>query len=241
MLRRRFTTDDQPRRKKGAATQATTGVVQEELEPDVQMRSEPCHQGDPDMSPHLEDDSGEGERPTDPEAPAEVHELRIGARLPGGRHGLERHSADRAVSRGVAHDLRIHRAGIAGARGRRPGRDDPTPEKFVRGGLEARPAPSRAEEVTLAGMRDEVLRRRAMNPHPAYRISRFEVLPGCRGKLRPAGLGAEVVSVPRMVQREPCRRRIDLHSAHGISCNRRHGRIDGRLHQGVRDREREPM
>ena len=175
----------------------------------------------------------ETERRADPEAPLEIDELRIGSCIRRWRHGLERHAADRAVSRRVAHDLGVHRTRIAGARGRRID-GGAVPEEFFRGRFEARPAPPRAEEVPFAGVRGEVLGRRAMHPHSAHRIDGLEVRLRCRGELLAAWLRAEVVSVPRVDQRDPSSRGIDLHSAHGVSCNRLHGRFDGRLHREVR-------
>ena len=78
-----------------------------------------------------------------------------------------------------------------------------------------------------------------MNPHPADRIFGLEVARRCRGEFRAARLGAEMESVPRMLQREPSHRGIDLHPTHGIPLNRGHAYFGYRLHTAVRGKQRE--
>ena len=84
-----------------------------------------------------------------------------------------------------------------------------------------------------------MLCRGAVNPHPADGIFGLEVARGRHGEFRAAWLGAEVVSVPRLLQRESSCRRIDLHPAHGIPLNRGHACFGYRLHAVVRGKQRE--
>jgi hypothetical protein len=73
--------------------------------------------------PHREEEQRRRQRGRDPEAPLHVDPLRVLDLLRGDRARLERHPADRARSRRVAHDLRMHRAGPLDLRaGRRHGR-----------------------------------------------------------------------------------------------------------------------
>ena len=68
------------------------------------------------VTAHLQQKDWDGQHEADPEAPGEVHQLRVGSRL--GRGGLrfECHAADRATARPWLPDLRVHRAGVDGAR-----------------------------------------------------------------------------------------------------------------------------
>ena len=62
--------------------------------------------------------SGDGEHHPDPEAARHVDEFRILSSVGGDGARFERHAADGARSGLVAHDLRMHGAGVFGARGR---------------------------------------------------------------------------------------------------------------------------
>src|SRR4029450_3523914 len=71
------------------------------------------------MLPHVERDEREGQGHLHFEATREVDQFGMAAVLVLGRHahGLERHAANRAVSRPLLHDLRVHGAGVERALG----------------------------------------------------------------------------------------------------------------------------
>src|SRR5215469_1018516 len=60
---------------------------------------------------HRNSEERDRERDADPEAPRHIAQFRIFGVAPGGRHRLQRHAADRAASRFLAHDLRVHWTG----------------------------------------------------------------------------------------------------------------------------------
>ena len=72
-----------------------------------------------EMPAHLEHEDGDGERERDPEAPRHVDEFGARARRFRGDLRLQRHAADRAGAGMVLTNLRMHRAGVDRARGRR--------------------------------------------------------------------------------------------------------------------------
>ena len=198
----------------------------------MDVRPEPCPERQPEMASHLEDEEGESERGTEPEAPPEVDELRAGSGRRGGQHGLERHPADGAVPRGVADDLRAHRARVPRALGDRV-RFGAGTEKLLRIGLEARPAPLGAEEERLSRVPCEAPRRGAIDTHPAHRVVRLEIAGGGGGELAAARFGAEAIPSPPVVELWRIRRGRDLHSADGIPVEGLGGGLGERLHPAL--------
>ena len=139
-----------------------------------------------DVLRHLQDEQDQRQRPGDPQPPCHVDEFRIGPLVACRHHRLERHAADRARSRAVPDDLRMHWAGVLGAR--RCGR---------RG----------AAAMTVMVM--------LMVPVPAARL-RLEVLVRVGGKLGSTALGAEMISDAVMILRRLALGEVDSHPADRI-------------------------
>ena len=198
----------------------------------MKARSQPRGEGQPEMASHLEDQEGEPERNAEPEAPPEIDELRTGSGRRVGHHGLERHPAHRTVPRGVADDLRVHRAGVEDALGHRLGRG-PGLEELARCRLEARPAPLGTEEEHPPGMLRDSRREGALDAHPAHRVFRLEVVAGGRRELVATRVGTEPVPSSRVVERERAGRRCDLHPADGIAHERLDGGLGGSVHPAL--------
>jgi hypothetical protein len=74
------------------------------------------------MAAHLEHDGRCGQGEADPEPPRHVREFGIRRIVQRDQIRFERHAADRAASRTDLADLRMHRAGVYGALGRRSSR-----------------------------------------------------------------------------------------------------------------------
>src|SRR5690606_19670146 len=64
------------------------------------------------MTEHRQRCDNHGQRQRPPESPREVDELGVLLVLESGKERLERHSADRAVARRIAADLRMHRTRV---------------------------------------------------------------------------------------------------------------------------------
>jgi hypothetical protein len=73
-----------------------------------------------DVGPHVEEDERERKRHGDKEASGEIDEFGVAPMIVLGRHahGLERHAADRTMSRPFLHDLGMHGAGVKRALGK---------------------------------------------------------------------------------------------------------------------------
>ncbi len=118
MLSLRLTSDRQPRTKNGQPAQSTTGVA-----------STSCSQFDvccpiacvsPSRCPPISRTKHRnGQHQADPEPPRHIDELRARPRVGCRHHRLQRHAADRARARPRLPHLRVHRAGVDGALGRR--------------------------------------------------------------------------------------------------------------------------
>ena len=198
----------------------------------MDLRPEPRGERYSEMPAHLENQEGEPERRPDPEPPPEVDELGVGSIVRGRRRRLERHAADRALSGGIADDLRVHRTGKARARGRRFGLGTVAGEASGRC-FEAGPAPLRAEEERLPGVGGDLPGRGAIDGHAADRIARLEIVGGRSGELPAARLAAEAVRTPPVLERERPVRGADLHPADGIPRARVLGRLGRRTHRAV--------
>jgi DNA-binding FrmR family transcriptional regulator len=72
-----------------------------------------------DVAGHVENKDRRREGEADPEPPRHVGEFRLGAGIGGRQHRLERHAADRATARADLPHVRMHRAGVERAFGRR--------------------------------------------------------------------------------------------------------------------------
>ncbi len=81
-------------------------------------RAQPL-EGQTHVLAHGDDDQRHGERRAHPEAARHVDELGVLLLLEGHRARLERHAADGALARRVAHDLGVHGAHVLGPRRRR--------------------------------------------------------------------------------------------------------------------------
>ena len=91
---------------------------QHALDPLGDVGADPFVDRHADMIGHLEQEDRQAQHQADPEPPGEVDQLRVARRLGNHRHGLQRHAADRAGAWLLAHDLRMHWAGVLGRRHR---------------------------------------------------------------------------------------------------------------------------
>ena len=162
-----MTSDCQPRTKNGQPHHSTTGVASTSCtQIAVREVSASMPAGD-DMLGHRHDEQRHGERDADPEPPRHVAQLGVALVAGGRRHRLERHAADRAAARPLAHDLGVHRAGPQRASRRLCGGD----ARLVAGealgfGDEPLAAAGAAEEILVAGMLGAVARGRRVDLMP---------------------------------------------------------------------------
>jgi len=186
------TTDCQPRTKKWPAGPQNNRGREAELDPVRELLVDEAVPAD-EVRSHLQRHDRRAERKADPEAPAHVGELGIGAGVGGRDLGLQRHAADRAGSRGRP-------AGSPGASGSVDralrhglGRRRVLGEVFLRGGRELGAASGGAEIVGATLVRVLVLRAMRIDRHAADRIEHA----GRGGGLRmPAG---GMIVVPKAV------------------------------------------
>ncbi len=122
------------------------------------------------MPAHLHNEHGNGQYKPDPETPRHVSQLGIGAAFGGCHQGLQRHAADRAGSRALLADFRMHRTGINGARSHRLGGLGTCLQIFCWIGCEFCLAARRTEIIGVALVSGLVLRRCGINRHAADRI-----------------------------------------------------------------------
>jgi hypothetical protein len=112
------------------------------------------------------------QRDANPEAPRHGAQFGIIAIAGGRRHRFQRHAADRAVARLLAHDLRVHRAGpqdLAGGGHKGPRGGDAVARRI---GREFFAATGAAEEVAVAGVVGAVAGLGRIDEHAADRIMR---------------------------------------------------------------------
>lgn len=180
---------------------------------------------------HLQHEHGRGERKADPEAPGEVHQLRVRPGVLGRHVRLQGHAADRAVARPDLAHLRVHRASVNGARRGwrglgRPGRLGVQVARWV--GHELRATAGRAEVEHLAVMFGAMLGGSRVHCHATdgigFRLrgvgkgrARCRIAFWISQKPRPTACRAEINRLPSVLRPMRRRRRIDLHAAHGVS------------------------
>jgi hypothetical protein len=161
------------------------GRRQRELDPVGGLARNP-HRQSGQMAAHLEREDGQGQDRGNPEAAGEVDQFVIDRRLGGDGLRLQRHAADRAGARALLAHLRMHRAGVDGARDDRrrlPG----LAEIAVRIGDEFGPAARRTEEIVLIVVGRPMRCGRRIDGHAADRIDRL------RAAVRRFGRTAAVV------------------------------------------------
>ena len=124
------------------------------------------------MIAHDPEQQRQSQRRADPKPPAHVEVLGARPLLDRDRLGLERHAADRAVARSDLLDLRVHRAGVNGVLGRRPGLRPRARQIGVRRRLELARATFRAEPPGPAAVLAPVLGGRRVHGHAADRVFR---------------------------------------------------------------------
>ena len=199
---------------------------QGKLEPDRSIFADPAAQRQAQHWSHGQHQQRDRERGAHPESPAKVDQFRVWTFVTGRHaHRLQRHAAERAGTRLVAHDLRMHRTGILRSPGHR-GRGRAVAEICRRRGFEFLLAARRAEIVLVALIAQKVLRAGAVHRHAANRIDGGDI--GLRGVLEPgaATLAAEMIQAAGMLRTRLAGDRIDDHAADGIADDRR--RLGGR-------------
>ena len=239
MFELRFRIDAQPRSKNGQPAHSTTGNASTICSQDRHAAADARRDAAAgEHVAHGERHHRRRQRHARPEAARHVHELGIGPLLDLDRPRLERHAADRARARLVAHDLRVHRARVLGlrlsaraaSRARAPSRTTgraraslPAPP-----GTWGRPTPSRGmieRRYWVLGTRVRPPRRcedrgRELRDPPEYRVPspecRRDTSPG-----RPRTSSGSRRSRSRYVwpacsKRVLRRRDVHRHAAHGI-------------------------
>jgi hypothetical protein len=109
MFRLRFTSDCHARTKKGQPPHRTTGVARMSSN---QVQNRAGAKPEKQAAGHSRDEHRQRQAKTGPESPRHIAKLRIVLLLRRHRPRFESHAADWAVSRRIAHNLRMHGANV---------------------------------------------------------------------------------------------------------------------------------